>query len=152
MLWPREPISRISKLQIRARTAAGRPPSLDPAAKVVESSMTERVDAGGLKAWLSDGAEIAPIDVREHGQYGEGHPFFAVSLPYSRFELGLPALVPNPAVRLVLCDGGDGVAVRAAARAEALGYRNVHILSGGVEAWRGAGYTLYAGVNVPSKT
>jgi rhodanese-related sulfurtransferase len=114
--------------------------------------MTGRIDAGTLKAWLSDGAEIALIDVREHGQYGEGHPFFAVSLPYSRFELGLPALVPNPATRLVLCDGGDGVAARAARRAETLGCSNVNVLSGGVDGWRSAGYTLYAGVNVPSKT
>jgi rhodanese-related sulfurtransferase len=113
--------------------------------------MTGRVDARTLKTWLSDGGEIALIDVREHGQYGEGHPFFAVSLPYSRFELGLATLVPNPATRMVLCDGADGVAERAARRAEALGYADVSILAGGVEAWRDAGYTLYAGVNVPSK-
>ncbi len=109
------------------------------------------VAASTLKARLSDGAEIALLDVREHGQYGEGHPFLAVPLPYSRFELGLPALVPNRAVRLVMCDGADGVAERAAARAEALGYACVSILAGGVDGWAAAGYTLYAGVNVPSK-
>jgi rhodanese-related sulfurtransferase len=114
--------------------------------------MPARTDARTVKAWLSDGGEIAFLDVREYGQHGEGHPFFAVSLPYSRFELGLPALVPNPAVRLVLCDGGDGIAERAAPRAEAMGYGNVHILQGGAPAWGKAGYTLYAGVNVPSKT
>jgi rhodanese-related sulfurtransferase len=111
-----------------------------------------RVEAATLKAWLGDGGEIALIDVSEHGQYGSGHPFFAASLPYSRFELGLAALVPNPAVRLVLCDQGDGVAARAATRAAAEGYCHLHILDGGKEAWRRAGYTLYAGVNVPSKT
>ena len=73
-------------------------------------------------------------------------------LPYSRFELGLPALVPNQAVRLVLCDDADGVAERAAKRAQELGYRNISILQGGAPAWGKAGYTLYAGVNVPSKT
>jgi rhodanese-related sulfurtransferase len=114
--------------------------------------MPARIDAQTVKSWLSEPGEIAFLDVREAGQYGEAHPFFAVNLPYSRFELGLPALVPNPAVRLVLCDGGDGVAERAAARAERLGYRNVHVLAGGTEAWGRAGYTLYAGVNVPSKT
>src|SRR5215831_8756800 len=114
--------------------------------------MAAEVDARTLKGWLSDGAEIALLDVREHGQYGEGHPFFAVPLPYSRFELGLSDLVPNPRARLVLCDGGDGIAARAATRAEALGYRGVRILAGGADAWRQAGYTLYAGVNVPSKT
>ena len=90
--------------------------------------------------------------MREHGQYGEGHPFFAVPLSYSRFEINLPRLVPNPAVRLVLYDDGDGVAARAAARAGELGYTNTHVLRGGAGAWREAGYTLYAGVNVPSKT
>src|SRR5882757_356324 len=110
--------------------------------------MAADVDAATLKAWLSDGSEIAVLDTREHGQFGMGHLFFAVPLPYSRFELGLPALVPNPAVRLVLCDDGDGVAARAAARAAAEGYYNLHILAGGKEAWRRAGYTLYAGVNV----
>src|SRR5262245_10002249 len=113
--------------------------------------MTRRIDAGTLKAWLSDADEIALIDVREQGQYGEGHPFFAASLPYSRFELGLGSLVPNPATRLVLCDAADGVAERAAARAEAAGYSNVGVLAGGVQRWGAAGYTLYAGVNVPSK-
>src|SRR5579862_3487718 len=114
--------------------------------------MTAQVDAKTLKTWLSDGREIALLDVSEQGQYGAGHPFFAVPLPYSRFEPRLPALVPNPAVRIVLCDQGDGVALRAAQRAAALGYRNLHILAGGKAAWSAAGYTLYAGVNVPSKT
>jgi rhodanese-related sulfurtransferase len=114
--------------------------------------MTGYIDASTLKAWLSDDHELALLDVREHGQFGEEHLFFAVPLPYSRFELGLPTLVPSPAVRLVLCDGGNGVAERAAERAEALGYRNVHILAEGAPAWQRAGYTLYAGVNVPSKT
>jgi rhodanese-related sulfurtransferase len=114
--------------------------------------MAGSIDAPTLKAWLSDNHELALLDVREHGQFGEGHLFFAVPLPYSRFELGLPGLAPSPAVRLVLCDDGNGVAERAAARAEVLGYRNVHILSGGMQAWQRAGYTLYAGVNVPSKT
>ncbi|MGE0627133.1 MAG: rhodanese-like domain-containing protein, partial [Hyphomicrobiaceae bacterium] len=110
------------------------------------------VDARTVKSWLSDGGEIAFVDVREHGQYGEGHPFLAVSVPYSRFEPGLVALVPNPAVRLVLMDGGDGVAERAAQRAEALGYSGISVMSGGAPGWAAAGYTLFAGVNVPSKT
>jgi rhodanese-related sulfurtransferase len=112
---------------------------------------TMPVDAATLKAWLSDGCEIALLDIREHGQYGMGHLFFVVPLPYSRFELGLPALVPNRSVRLVLCDGGDGIAARAAARAAALGYANVFVLEGGVPAWDAAGHRIYAGVNVPSK-
>jgi rhodanese-related sulfurtransferase len=110
------------------------------------------IDASILKAWLRDGGEIALLDVREHGQYGEGHPFFAVSLPYSRLELDAPRLLPRKSVRAVVFDAGDGVAMRAAQALSALGYTGVHILRGGVHAWREAGHTLFAGVNVPSKT
>lgn len=110
------------------------------------------IDADTLKTWLSDGRELALLDVREHGQYGERHLFFAIPLPYSVFELRLPELVPNPDVRVVLYDQDDGVAERAAKRAAAAGYGDVHILRGGAAAWENAGYTLFAGVHVPSKT
>src|SRR5262245_37356492 len=73
-------------------------------------AMASEIAAANLKRLLSEPSELALIDVREHGQFGAGHAFFAVPLPYSRFELGLPSLVPNPHVRLILCDGGDGVA------------------------------------------
>src|SRR5262245_21488594 len=88
---------------------------------LARETMAALVDAATLKAWLSDGAEIALLDVREQGEFGWSHLFFAVPLPYSRFELALPALVPNAGVRLVLCDADGsvtGVAARAARRAE----------------------------------
>ncbi len=114
--------------------------------------MAGTVNASTVKTWLKDGREIAFIDVREAGQYGEGHPFHATSVPFSRFEPEIVRLVPNAGVRMVLLDGGDGVAERAARSAGGLGYRNVHILEGGAEGWEAAGYTLFKGVNVPSKT
>lgn len=104
-----------------------------------------------VKRALSDGAEIAFLDVREHGQYGEGHPFFAVSLPYSTLEHRASRLVPRPDTRCVLMDDGDGVADRAAAALGALGYTGVGTLEGGAPAWASAGFTLFKGVNVPSK-
>lgn len=114
--------------------------------------MTEAVDPSRLKAWLHDGEEIALLDVREHGLFGEGHLLYAVPLPYSRFELDISRLVPRQTVRLVLCDDGrSGVAEKAAKRAKGLGYSDVSILAGGTEAWVNAGYRLFAGVNVPSK-
>ena len=113
--------------------------------------MAKPVKASELKAWLSDGAEIALFDVREVGPYSEGHPFFAVPLAYSRLELDIEKLSPRKSVRMVLFDGGGDLADRAARRAEALGYSNVHVLQGGAPAWKEAGYTLFEGVNVPSK-
>ena len=119
--------------------------------------MTASIDAHTLKSWLHDGQEIALLDVREHGQYGESHLFYATPLPYSRLELDVPRLVPRRQVRVVTYDGGEGdasagVAERAARRLEALGYTQVAVLEGGAKAWSAAGYTLFAGVNLPSKT
>lgn len=114
--------------------------------------MTSFVTAQTLKAWLHDGAEIALFDVREHGQYGEAHLFYAIPLPYSRLEIDAPRLAPRRAVRMVVYDDNDGVAIRAAERLAALGYIDVHVLQDGAQGWARAGFTLFAGVNVPSKT
>ena len=104
------------------------------------------------RAWLNDTDEVALLDVREAGQFGEGHPFFAVPAPYSRLELDVPRLVPRRTTRTVLIDDGDGVAERAARRLGDLGYTAVHVLEGGAAGWQAAGYTLFQGVNLPSKT
>jgi len=114
--------------------------------------LAERISAASLKPLLTDGAEIAFLDIREHGQYGEGHPFFSIPIPYSRLESLAARLLPCKSVRMVLMDDGDGVSERAAQRLQYIGYRNVAILDGGVAAWAAAGYNLFKGVNVPSKT
>src|SRR5471032_1371690 len=110
------------------------------------------VDASIVRAWLNDEAEIALLDVREAGQFGEGHPFFAIPLPYSRLEIDAPRLVPRPDTRIVVLDDGEGIAVLAARRLGALGYADVSILRDGARGWQAGGYTLFKGVNLPSKT
>jgi rhodanese-related sulfurtransferase len=109
------------------------------------------VDAPALRAMILDGRELALLDVREQGVFGRGHLLFASSVPLSRLELMIEELVPRRSVRLVLCDGDDGLAARAARRLAALGYTDIACLDGGVEAWRAAGFVLFSGVNVPSK-
>jgi len=114
--------------------------------------MSWEISAAEAKALVHDHAEIAFLDLREAGEFGEGHPLFAIPCPYSTLEARITALVPRRSVRVLLIDGGDGVAARAAAALEALGYREVMTVAGGAPAWAAAGYTLFQGVNVPSKT
>jgi rhodanese-related sulfurtransferase len=110
------------------------------------------VTARQLRALLQDGGELALLDVREAGQFGESHLLFATPLPYSRLELDIGALVPRASARIVLCDDGDSeIGPLAARRLQALGYADVSVLDGGTQAWAAAGYTLFKGVNVPSK-
>lgn len=105
-----------------------------------------------LKSWLHDKKEIALLDVREHGQYGEEHLFYVVSTPYSRLELEVQRLVPRKTVRLVLVgDDANELTARAAQRLAQLGYTDIYLLDGGIAKWKSAGYQVFAGVNLPSK-
>jgi rhodanese-related sulfurtransferase len=110
------------------------------------------IDAAAAKKLVHSRAEMAFLDVREHGPYGEGHPLLAVWCPYSRLELMAPSLVPNPKVPLVLIDGGDGIAEKAALRLEQMGYQDLRVVAGGTPGWSETGYTLFEGEHVPSKT
>jgi rhodanese-related sulfurtransferase len=105
-----------------------------------------------VRAMLRDGGELALIDVREEGVFSdEGHPFFANSIPLSRLELLVGERVPRLGTRIVVYDGGEGLAERAAARLSQMGYADVAVMQGGARAWGAAGYELFTGVNVPSK-
>ena len=113
----------------------------------------QSVDAKTLKQWLHDRSEIALFDVREHGQYGESHLFLATSVPYSRLEYDAARLAPRKSVRLVVYDdSGSGVSIRAAKALVKQGYQHIFVLSGGSQGWKAAGFNLFAGVNLPSKT
>jgi len=114
--------------------------------------MIKTVTPRQLREWIVDQDELALLDVREEGVFGaDGHLLFAVCIPLSHLEIDILERVPRKSVRMVLCDGGDGLAARAAAKLEAWGYSDISILEGGVPAWEKAGYVVFRGVNVPSK-
>ena len=120
---------------------------------VVECSevSADSVTPAFVHAALVGNGEIAIVDVREIQPFDEGHLLWAVSLPLSRLELRIDALVPRRSTPIVCCDGGEGLAARAVARLQDLGYTDVTELAGGISAWDAAGYEVFAGVNVPSK-
>jgi rhodanese-related sulfurtransferase len=104
-----------------------------------------------LRAWLTDGGELALFDLREQGVYCASHLLFAVCLPLSHLEARVGRLAPRRSVRMVLCDDGEGLVERGHATLESLGYSDIAVLAGGVTAWARAGFELFSGVNVPSK-
>ncbi len=58
------------------------------------------------KGIVHGGAEMALLDVREHGQYVGGHPLFCTPCPYSRLETLAQRLVPSTNGPVLLLDGG----------------------------------------------
>jgi len=113
--------------------------------------MTNYVTAVELKAMLSDGGELALLDVREEGAHSQAHLFYTVPMPLSNLELLARSLVPRLGTRCVLVDAGGGFAERAAATLADMGYTDVACLEGGIAAWEAAGYVLFSGVHVPCK-
>ncbi|HYS62496.1 MAG TPA: rhodanese-related sulfurtransferase [Paraburkholderia sp.] len=100
---------------------------------------------------LFEREEIALVDVREEDPHARSHPLFAANLSLSRLELEAPVRLPRLAVPIVVLDGGEGLAERAARRLDELGYTDVTLFEGGLQGWRNAGGELFKDVNVPSK-
>jgi rhodanese-related sulfurtransferase len=112
----------------------------------------DHITPAALAALLTSAEPHAVLDVRERGAYERGHVFRTTALPRRLLEFRLPALVPAPATPLVLIDtDGGALAARARATAQALGYRDVRVLDGGLAAWRAGGRPTVQGINVPSK-
>jgi rhodanese-related sulfurtransferase len=109
------------------------------------------ITAAELRGRFGSGGEIAIVDAREEGSFHERHLLMASCLPLSRLELIAPGLLPRRSAPIVVCDAGEGLAERAAARLVEGGYTDVSVLAGGVAAWEAAGFPVYSGVHVPSK-
>src|SRR5215471_21587720 len=104
-----------------------------------------------LRRRYQAGGEIAVVDAREEGVFHDRHLLMAACLPLSRLGLIAPGLLPRRSAPIVVCDDGEGLAERAAARLIEGGYTDVSVLAGGIAAWEAAGFPVYSGVHVPSK-
>src|SRR5207248_8164225 len=71
----------------------------------IMSSLTQAklLDPHAVKAMLSDGRELALIDLREELIFSRNHLLWARSIPLSRLELRFARLVPRKDTRIVLC-------------------------------------------------
>jgi rhodanese-related sulfurtransferase len=82
------------------------------------------------------------IDVCSDQEYSAGHVTGARHVPLADLETRLPEVVKNKALPLLLVCASGGRAQRAAATARRLGYDKVHVLGGGLRAWKEANLPL----------
>src|SRR5215472_16011074 len=113
--------------------------------------MAGSITATELRRRYQAGGEIAIVDAREEGKFHDRHLLMASCLPLSRLEVMAPGMLPRRSAPIVVCDDGEGLAERAAARLAEGGYSDVAVLEGGVKAWEAADFPVYSGVHVPSK-
>ena len=145
----------MSNSYFRERTTFGLMLTLFTAMIVTPSAIAQnafpQVSATALKTMEKDGKEIAIIDPREEGVFGEAHLLYAVNLPLSKLELNIFRIIPRKTTRIILTDGGEGTSGRAAVKLKEFGYSNVAILDGGYPAWKNAGYEVFSGMSVEGK-
>ncbi len=118
--------------------------------------MKPLIDPVDLKQLILEKQEHAILDIREEGIYFDSHLLWASNIPLSRLEVEVDALLPRRTVPIIVYDNGpqgrENAANRACDRLRELGYTNVSVLAGGISAWKEAGFELFSGLNVPSKT
>ena len=112
---------------------------------------TAKVTAAELAAMRDDGEELAVIDTRDVGVHSSGHVPESCPVPPSELEWRLASLLPRRAVRVVVIGEDDPAAHRAAHEVRRQGFTNVAVLSGGLEAWAGAGHDVHDGIHTMSK-
>ncbi len=110
------------------------------------------IDSSALRLALHGHSELAFLDVREQGEFGQCHLFHAVNAPLSRLELDVVRLVPRRGTRIVVTGGETpALADRAVDALARLGYTDISACPDTPTGWEAAGFKLYSGINVPSK-
>src|SRR5262245_23032870 len=113
--------------------------------------MTNKVSPDALRALLQGSSPFALIDVRDAGEYNSSHIPGASSIARRQLEFLMRLAVPFTGARIVLCDDDGRRAQLAAATVEAMGYRDMSLLDGGINRWVTDGFATEWGTNVPSK-
>ncbi len=113
---------------------------------VARLNQLQTVDAQTLKQGLEQ-QSVTLIDVREPGEFAGEHIPGATLVPLSRFD---PLKIPQiPDTQMVLyCRSGNRSAIAAQKLFEA-GFESVSHLSGGIGAWKEAGYPTVSNQNAP---
>jgi rhodanese-related sulfurtransferase len=101
-----------------------------------------------LREWLHDGKEIAVLDISEGGQFANAHILIASNIPPAQIEVLLSALVPRQSTRIILTSADATDAPAIAALMATAGYMDIHVLDGGNNAWKSAGFRLFSGINL----
>ena len=128
-------------LRVRGFLAGGMPAWRSEGREV---SWIEQIDPDDLAARLDDGDEITVLDVRNAGEFADGHIPGSLHIPYAELS-GRLAEVPGGHPIAAVCSGGKRSGL-AASILQREGFDHViHVGKGGVGTWQRAGHPLETG-------
>lgn len=83
------------------------------------------------------------VDVRDKTAFESSHIVDSVNVPLSDIDANLKPLKKKEQPLVLVCDSGQR-AKSAAKQFKARGYTNIHVMSGGLHAWRDAKLPLFS--------
>jgi rhodanese-related sulfurtransferase len=101
-----------------------------------KQNITEISPADARKETETGGAIL--VDVREEGDWREGHAEGARHLSRGVIELEIEEQIPDVAQPIICYCGGGSRSALVAESLQKMGYKNVRSMSGGLRAWKGA--------------
>ena len=102
--------------------------------------ITEISPADARKQAEAGGAIL--IDVREEGDWREGHAEGATHLSRGEIELEIEEQIPDVKQPIICYCGGGSRSALVAESLQKMGYENVRSMAGGVRAWKEAGLPM----------
>jgi len=100
------------------------------------------VSVADVRKMIDARENIIILDVRDRHEFAEGHMPGAVNISRGSLEFKVGVIIPDKNARIVVCCGLDLRSPAATRTLNDLGYRNAVNMTGGLKAWREAGYAV----------
>ena len=100
-----------------------------------------------VRQWQEENKKMTLVDVREPEEYQAGHIEGAINVPYAQMEQRVNEFKAQGPEYVFYCIHSSWRAPYSANMLADLGYKNVHILEGGIAAWNSGGQVIYASGN-----
>jgi rhodanese-related sulfurtransferase len=117
----------------------------------VQAVTAQSISPGQAQELMRSSALFALIDVREWGEFALEQILGSRNISRGSLEKYLPFLVPDRGASIMLVCSDGGCAMLAAPTVDALGYKNVSVLEGGLIQWKRGGGETYGGWSLTGK-
>lgn len=99
-----------------------------------------RVTVGDVKNMIDAKENIVLLDVRNEHEFEQGHIPGAINIPRGSLEFDAVRIIPDKNARIIVYCGTDRRSVLATRTMNDMGYKNAVDMTGGLKAWKEAGY------------